>query len=201
MLPPVTPVLRLAHPDDAAAVAAIYGPVVATSPTSFELEVPTAEEMGRRIDETLPRFPWLVLENGAGVSGYAYASRHRERGAYQWSADVSVYIAPAHHRRGIGRALYTALLEILALQGYCNAYAGITLPNAASVGLHEAMGFSHLGIYRGVGHKFGRWHDVGWWQMALRPRPEKPEPPSLLPTVKGTIGFDAALARGQAFAK
>lgn len=193
-----TPKLRLARPEDAAAVAAIYGPVVETSPTTFELDVPSEPEMRRRIEDTLVRWPWLVFENGAGVSGYAYATRHRERGAYQWSADVSVYVAPTQHRRGIGRALYTALLEILGLQGYCNAYAGITLPNAASVGLHESMGFVHLGVYRGVGHKLGRWHDVGWWSCELRFRPERPEPPSLLGTVAGTVGFDAALARGRA---
>lgn len=195
------PHLRLARPQDAAAVAAIYGPVVETSPTTFELEVPSAEELRRRIEETLARWPWLVCDDGAGVSGYAYATRHRERGAYQWSADVSVYVAPPAHRRGVGRALYTALLEILALQGYCNAYAGITLPNEASVGLHEAMGFRHLGVYRGVGHKLGRWHDVGWWHLALRPRPENPEPPSPLRTVAGTVGFEGALARASALVR
>jgi phosphinothricin acetyltransferase len=192
----VTSRIRLARPEDASAVASIYGPVVETSPTTFEIEVPSEQEMRRRIDETLVRWPWLVFENGAGVSGYACATRHRERGAYQWSADVSVYIAPTQHRRGIGRALYTALLEILAMQGYCNAYAGITLPNTASVGLHEAIGFLHLGVYRGVGHKLGRWHDVGWWHFELRPLPERPEPPVLLRTVAGTVGFDAALERG-----
>lgn len=190
--------LRLAHPDDADGVSAIYGPVVETSPTTFELEVPPVGEMRRRIEETLPRWPWLVAADVAGVAGYAYATRHRERGAYQWSADVSVYIAPARHRRGIGRALYTALLEILVLQGYCNAYAGITLPNAGSVGLHETMGFRHLGVYRGVGFKLGRWHDVGWWHLPLRPAPTQPEPPSPLGTVAGTLGYEAALARGRA---
>jgi L-amino acid N-acyltransferase YncA len=194
----VTPTLRLARPDDAAAVLAIYGPVVKTSATSFELEVPSEEEIRRRIEATLERWPWLICEDEAGVAGYAYGTRHRERGAYQWSADVAVYVAPRAQSRGVGRALYGALLELLVMQGFCNAYAGITLPNPASVGLHEALGFRHLGVYRGVGHKHGRWHDVGWWHLELRPLPERPEPPSPLPTVLGTDSFGRALASASA---
>ena len=110
---------------------------------------------------------------------------------------MSVYIAADQHRRGIGRALYTALLDVLVLQGYCNAYAGITLPNSGSVGLHEALGFQHLGVYKDVGHKHGRWHDVGWWHLPLRPPPEKPEAPRPIGEVVGTAAFAAALARGR----
>lgn len=190
--------LRLATPDDAAAVLRIYAPVVVSSATTFELEPPSEEEVRRRLADTLALLPWLVCALDERVVAYAYGARHRERGAYQWSADVSVYIEPSAHRRGIGRALYTAVLEILAMQGYCNAYAGITLPNAASVGLHEALGFRHLGIYRNVGHKLGRWHDVGWWHLELRPLPERPEPPTPLPVIERTPGVEGALARAQA---
>ena len=108
------------------------------------------------------------------MQGYAYASRHRDRAAYQWSIDVSVYVRADAHRRGIGRALYAALLRIVVAQGFYNAYAGITLPNPASVGLHESFGFRPVGMYRRVGHKLGAWHDVGWWALDLQPRPASP---------------------------
>ena len=124
--------------------------------------------MQQRIAAALPKFPWLVCGVDGRMAGYAYAGTHRARAAYQWSVDTSVYVDPAFHRRGIGTRLYTCLFQILAAQGYVRAYAGITLPNAGSVGLHEAMGFQSVGIYRGVGYKLGRWHDVGWWQLTLR---------------------------------
>ena len=116
--------------------------------------VPDREEMARRIDETLRSYPWLVCDVDGQTAGYAYATRHRVRGAYQWSVDTSVYIAEDHRRRNIGRGLYTSLFAILAAQGYFNAFAGIALPNPASVALHESMGFEPIGVYRRVGYKF-----------------------------------------------
>jgi L-amino acid N-acyltransferase YncA len=110
---------------------------------------------------------WLVAESGGKVAGYAYGSPHRERAAYASSCDVAVYVDPAHSRRGIGRALYEALLPALANRGFHAAFAGIALPNDASVGLHEAIGFTPVGIYREVGWKLGQWRDVGWWQRLL----------------------------------
>ena len=169
--------LRFAGPQDAAAIQAIYAPIVRDTPTSFEVDVPTIEEMRARMTETLEQYPWLVVERGDEVLGYAYASRHRKRPAYQWSVDVSVYVNEQVRRAGVGRALYTALLEILRLQGFRNAYAGIALPNLGSVGLHEALGFKAVGVYRGVGYKHGRWHDVGWWELELRTDSEPPRPP------------------------
>src|SRR5580700_10941796 len=133
--------IRLAATADAAGIAEIYQPIVASTAISFEVEPPDEEEMRRRIEATLPRFPWLVCESQGRVIGYAYASAHRARAAYQWSADASVYVHPAFHRCGIGAGLYTSLFRILSAQGYFNAYAGITLPNPGSVGLHESMGF------------------------------------------------------------
>jgi len=188
--------LRLARGGDAAAVAAIYAPVVETTAISFETEPPTAEEMGRRIDKTLARWPWLVCDRAGEVLGYAYASGHRERVAYQWSVDVSVYVHPRAHRSGVGRALYTSLVRLLALQGFYNAYAGITLPNAASVGLHEAIGFRPVGIYRQVGFKLGAWHDVGWWSLALQPAAGPPAPPVDLPALVGHPEVATALTSG-----
>ncbi|MGH6958437.1 MAG: arsinothricin resistance N-acetyltransferase ArsN1 family B [Caulobacteraceae bacterium] len=169
--------VRVATPQDAAAVADIYGPYVRETAISFEETAPSTAEMRGRIEKTLDAFPFLVFENdGGAVVAYAYASRHRERAAYRWSCDVTIYAAPHVHRRGVGRALYADLLEILARQGVHAAYAGITLPNEKSAGLHEAMGFRHLGTYSQVGFKLGAWRDVGWWRCAIGRGPPENEP-------------------------
>jgi phosphinothricin acetyltransferase len=148
---------------------------------SFETEPPDAADMGRRIAAVGERFPWLVASDASGMLGYAYAGEHRSRAAYRWDVDVAVYLDPRAHRRGIGRALYRRLFALLRLQGYVNAYAGIALPNAASVGLHEAMGFVPVGVYKGVGYKQGAWHDVGWWGLLLQPAPPSPAEPIPFP--------------------
>jgi phosphinothricin acetyltransferase len=188
--------IRLATAADAAPVAAIYRPYVTDSAISFELEPPSADEMGRRIASTLAFAPWLVLERDAAIAGYAYATRHRDRAAYQWSVDASVYVAEGRHRAGIGRALYTSLFALLRLQGFCAAHAGITLPNAASVGLHESFGFQPVGVYRAVGFKRGAWHDVGWWQLNLRERARDPAPPRLLPEALRDPAWEEAVTAG-----
>ena len=164
--------IRLARAADAERVAAIDAPHVLERPTSFELVPPDAGAMAGRIAAVLKQWPWLVWDEGPGAIAYAYASAHAERIAYQWSVNVSVYVDPAHQRRGLGRALYLRLFEILRAQGVYNAFAGITLPNAGSVGLHAALGFEHLGVFRNAGHKLGAWHDVAWMGLALR----QPEP-------------------------
>jgi L-amino acid N-acyltransferase YncA len=161
--------IRLAQPIDGAAIADIYRPAVVDRATSFELEAPDAVEMGRRIETCLERLPWLVAVDEENVTGYAYASLHRSRPAYQWSVEVSAYVGDRAHRRGTGRALYEALFRILVLQGYRNAYAGITLPNDASERFHRALGFTPVGVFRGVGYKLGRWHDVMWLERPLAP--------------------------------
>jgi L-amino acid N-acyltransferase YncA len=166
--------IRVATVADAAAIAAIYAPVVANTSISFELTPPSPSEMRERIAKTLPSLPWLVSEDAHGrIEGYAYASRHRERLAYQWSVDVTAYVREDARGTGVGRRLYQALLAELTALGYCQAFAGIALPNAASIALHESMGFEPIGIYRRVGFKLGAWHDVGWWQKQLR-LPEEP---------------------------
>ena len=161
--------IRTATTDDAPAIAAIYAPIVRETAISFELEPPTVDEMGTRIATTLQRFPWLVSLDASGrVSGYVYASKHRERAAYQWSVDVTAYVRSDARGQGIGKQLYKSLLEELKTLGYAQAFAGIALPNAASVALHESMGFEPLGIYRKVGYKLNAWHDVGWWQRSIQ---------------------------------
>jgi phosphinothricin acetyltransferase len=188
--------IRLAELRDAAALADIYRPSVVAAATSFELEPPGEAEMARRLAVILAYAPWIVVEHDAGVIGYAYASKHHERAAYQWSVDVTVYIHQDHHRRGVGRALYTSLLELLRLQGFYTACAGVTLPNPASVGLHESFGFRPVGVYHAVGHKLGAWHDVGWWELALRERAGVPSPPLSFDQVKASARFGMALAKG-----
>lgn len=175
--------IRLARADDAPRIAEIYAPHVSDRPTSFEMEPPDAAAMAGRIAAVLRQWPWLVWDEGQGAIAYAYASAHAERIAYQWSVNVSVYIDSAHQRRGLGRALYARLFEILRAQGAYSAFAGITLPNAASVGLHAALGFEHIGVFRNAGHKLGAWHDVAWMGLALQQPKAGAEPgvPTALP--------------------
>ena len=180
-------ILRLATENDAAGVAEIYDPIVRSTPTSFEIDPPGAEEMARRIRETLPAYPWLVCEDRGRIAGYAYAGRHKPRAAYQWAVETSVYIHPDFQRRGIGRGLYESLFRILAAQGYFTAYAGATLPNAGSVRLHEACGFQTVGIYRNAGYKNGAWHDVIWWQRGLQAAMTAPGPITGVDQLKGNL--------------
>lgn len=190
--------IRLATDDDAAAVAAIYGPVVEGTAISFETEPPDAEEIRRRIRDTLMAYPWLVFECNADVIGYAYASRHRARAAYQWSVDTSAYVDEKFRRRGVGHALYLSLLAVLEAQGFVNAYAGIALPNPASVTLHERVGFTPLGVYRGVGYKLGAWRDVGWWQRPLSRVDAPPSATRSLPDLRRSGHWESLLSRGLA---
>jgi phosphinothricin acetyltransferase len=169
-------VIRPAAPQDAEAMSAIYAPVVATTAISFEESPPGPAEISRRI-LAVPRLPWLVAEDSGRVAGYAYASAHRQRAAYRWSADSSVYLDPEFRSRGLGRLLYERLIGEVAGLGYVSLFAGIALPNAASVGLHEALGFRPVGVFRNAGFKDGAWRDVGWWQRPLRDAPPAPDEP------------------------
>jgi phosphinothricin acetyltransferase len=189
------PLFRLATPVDAEQVLAIYAPYCLT-PTSFESGPPTVDEMRQRITKLAAAYPWLVCEDSGEVTGYVYACPHRERASYRWSVDTSVYVRTQRQRRGLGRALYTALLDVLRLQGYVNAYAGVTLPNPSSVGLHEAMGFRPVGVYHQVGFKRGAWHDVGWFEKLLQPRPSQPAPPRPVRDVAHLPAWEAALTAG-----
>jgi L-amino acid N-acyltransferase YncA len=187
--------IRLAGPDDAAALAAIYRPVVEDTAISFELEAPTAATMASRVAQHGRSHPWLVCTAAGVVVGYAYATPHRDRGAYRWSVDTSVYVASHARRRGVGRGLYAALLAALTEQGFVTAFAGITLPNRGSVALHEAVGFVPLTVYREVGFKAGRWHDVGWWQRRLRTPPDAPAEPRAVPVVTRSATWEQLLER------
>lgn len=179
--------IRLAGENDAAGCLEIYRPIVVETVVSFEAEVPTSAEMARRIRDVGRSYPWLIAQRDGATAGYAYGCRHRERAAYRWSAEVSVYVAEAHRRHGVARALYARLLEGLTVQGYANAFAGIALPNDASVAFHRSMEFEPVGVYHRIGYKMGRWIDVGWWERRLRDEssPAEPRPTQYLVDTHG----------------
>lgn len=184
--------IRVATPQDARAVQSIYAPIVAETAVSFELEPPSVEEMRRRIETTLLTHPWLVCVQD-GVIGYAYAGVFRSRPAYQWTAEVTVYVHPDHHRRGVANALYTSLFQCLRIQGYRTAVAGIALPNAASVALHKGLGFRSVGVFHHVGYKLGAWHDVAWWELSLQELPDPTPAPRPPKEVVNSASFSAVL--------
>jgi L-amino acid N-acyltransferase YncA len=164
-------VIRAAEIEDAAELLAIYRPFVEQTAVSFEVVAPTTEEFAARIAGARAGWAWLVAELHGQPIGYAYASSHRERSAYRWSVETSAYVHPSHHRKGAGRRLYLALFDELSRKGFCNALAGVTLPNKASVAFHQGLGFEPIGIFKSVGWKFGSWQDVAWFQRRLRDSP------------------------------
>ncbi len=169
--------VRPAVAGDAEAIRDIYAPIVAETTISFEAEPPDTAQIRGRMTAGPVRLPWLVAETAAEVAGYAYAAPFRSRPAYRWSVETSVYIRSSARQRGAGRALYDRLLTELRGLGYVSAYAGIALPNDASVRLHEAAGFTAIGVFPAAGYKHGGWVDVGWWATALRQAPVTPDPP------------------------
>ena len=197
----MTASIRFAEPSDAVGVATIYAPFCQSTPTSFETVAPTAEQMAERIVRISQQYPWLVCEVNGRVGGYVYACQYRERAAYQWTVEVTAYLAAEHRRQGIGRALYTTLFALLRQQGYFRALAGITLPNEGSVGLHEAMGFKPIGVYHSCGYKLGKWRDVGWWQLSLQPECDNPSRPRSIVTIRDSAGVAEAIATGQRLLK
>lgn len=182
--------LRLATPADGPAVAALYAPYVRDTCITFEYEEPDGAELGRRIETVLKLAPWLLAvedgPQGERLLGYAYAGTWRARVAYRWVAEMAIYVDRRQHRRGIGRALYGALLDLLRLQGFCRAIGGITIPNPESVVLHEKLGFRCAGNFPKCGFKHGTWWDVGFWDLELRPHPPQPQE---------TLGVAALFAR------
>jgi L-amino acid N-acyltransferase YncA len=188
-----TVTVRVAWREDAPRIAAIYAPIVSDTVISFETQPPSAAAMADRIAATLPSHPWLVATLAGAVVGYAYASQHQPRAAYRWSVNVTAYVAVSQRGKGVGRRLYGALIGILRAQGFRSAFAGIALPNDASVGLHEAVGFTPLGIYRDVGFKLGAWRDVGWWRLCLAGGDAPPAEPIAFSRLREAAGFSALL--------
>lgn len=182
--------VRIADVDDGSDIAGIYRPIVRDTFISFEDVPPTADEMSARIESTLVTHPWLVIDQDGSVAAYAYATPHRARSAYQWSCDVSVYVGEKLRRTGAARMLYVTLFQTLVRQGYATAFAGIALPNTASVGFHEHMGFEAIGVYPRVGFKKGTWRDVGWWSRSLQVFEGEPTAPLLFSKNRQTFKFE-----------
>jgi len=170
-------VLRIASVNDAHSVLDIYGPYIQNTSFTFETEVPPIEAFKERIRYYLQNWPWLVCEVGGIIAGYAYGTKHRERTAYQWCVESSVYVHDDFHRAGVATALYSALIEILKLQGFRNLYPVINLPNERSVLFHERIGFEYFATYKNVGYKLGKWKNVGWWQLQLNDYIDEPSAP------------------------
>ena len=170
----MTAAIRIARDEDAAAIHAIYAPHVADGVATFETGLPGVDAMRERIRARLPVYPWLVWDDGGEVLAYAYAGRFRERAAYDWIAETSIYVHADAQRQGIARRLYTTLLETMRLQGLTQAVGVITLPNPVSTGFHESLGFVPAGVWRQCGYKRGQWWDVGVWQKELQPAANPP---------------------------
>jgi phosphinothricin acetyltransferase len=169
--------IRLATINDAKEIRDIYAPNILNASISFETELPSFEEMQSRIQTILQKYPWIVCEVDEKIAGYVYASKHRDREAYQWSCECSIYMNNDFKGKGIGKELYQLLFQILKLQGFRNVYAGITLPNEGSISIHEKCGFKHFATYENIGYKFDNWHSVGWWKLQINDYDLQPPPP------------------------
>jgi L-amino acid N-acyltransferase YncA len=189
--------IRFASEADSASILEIYAPFITNTVITFEYEVPTVMEFTNRIANIQKKYPYLVCEIDGSIVGYAYASQFRERAAYDWSVDVTVYIKPQYHGRKIGKALYTALTEILVLQGYYSAFAGVTMPNIKSESLHLAMGFKPIGAYQNVGYKFGNWYDVKWFELKIQEYSASPATPKIISEIKNTPEFNTIFQRAE----
>ncbi len=178
--------VRPAEEADAPAMLALYAPYVEQTTVSSEYETPSLAEFLGRMRTYTHQLPWLLCEIDGELAGYGYASPHRTRAGYQWSAETSIYVAQAFHRRGVARALYSALFELLAAQGYYNIFVGITSPNERSIKFHSAMGFVISGSYQDSMFKFGLWRDVIWMAKSLRPHDTAPSPTIPYPDLRDT---------------
>ncbi len=185
--------IRLIELSDAPSTLEIYKPYVLNTIISFEYEVPGLDEWVKRIEEFTQDFPWLVASHNDKIIGYAYASKHRHRTAYQWSCESAIYLATEAHGNGVGRMLYETLFGLLQLQGYYNMYAGISLPNEKSVEFHKALQFEEIGVFKKIGFKHGNWHDTVWFQRALNAHNSNPVLPKKLSEVRQTSDFQAIL--------
>lgn len=187
--------IRIAQPDDAAQIHAIYAPSVTHGIATFETALPGVPAMRERIVQRLAHYPWLVWDREGDILAYAYASRFRERAAYDWIAETSIYVREQDQRAGIARRLYGVLLDAMRLQGINQAVGVITLPGEPSVRLHESMGFTPAGIWRQSGYKLGRWWDVGVWQKTLQAPPERPVPVTPFADMRTTPALRDLLSR------
>lgn len=187
--------IRLITEEDASEVLEIYKPYVLNTIITFEYEVPTLAEYLQRIRTNTEEYPWLVCECNNKIVGYAYASKHRYRTAYQWSPESTIYLSPEVHGKGIARILYETLFALLRLQGYFNVYAGVALPNDKSVGFHRSVGFEEIGIFKKVGYKLGNWHDTHWFQLHLTEHVLNPATPKKIAEVENDAAFREVISK------
>jgi L-amino acid N-acyltransferase YncA len=186
--------IRVATNNDAVGMLEIYAPFILNSGITQEVDVPSIKDFQQRVNSNLDERPWLVCEINNGIAGYAYAGKHRDRKGYQWCTEPSVYISEKYYGAGIANALYTALFDILKIQGYVNAYAVITLPNDRSIAFHKKFGFEYLTTYKKIGYKLGQWHDVGWMQYEVNPHKEDPADPIKFSQIDRSV-IDAILTK------
>jgi len=187
--------IRLATPADAGGMLKVYAHYVRTTANTFEYEVSPAEEFRQRIEAVIPGFPWLACEYHGEIIGYAYAHKHRERTAYQWSPESTIYIAEVHHGKGLARILYEALFDILRLQGFYNVYAGVLSTNENSCAFHKAIGFEEIGLFRNIGYKLGTWHSNMWLQYFLQEHVDEPPFPVAFEKLANTAAVQAVLVK------
>jgi L-amino acid N-acyltransferase YncA len=192
--------IRVATKADATGMLDIYGPFILNSGITQETDVPSVEDFQKRVISNLEERPWLVCEINNEIAGYAYAGKHRDRKGYQWCVEPSVYISKKYFGFGVANALYTALFDILKLQGYVNAYAVITLPNDSSIAFHKKFGFDYLITYKKIGYKLGQWHDVGWMQYEVSPHNDHPDDPIKFSTINKSA-IDSILKKSSALLK
>jgi len=176
--------LRKASTQDAEQLLEIYGPYITDTAYTFETELPSVEEFQGRMNKYMARYPWIVAVEGEQIKGYVYASLHRDREAYQWTCECSVYLREEWKGKGLGKLLYDGLFELLKMQGFRNVYAGITKPNDASERMHQKCGFEEFAVYENVGMKFDVWHHVGWWKLRLNEYDPSPPPPTDFPRLE-----------------
>lgn len=186
--------LRVVTSADAAAIAAIYRPYVEETAITFEETPPDAEEMTRRIEKKRPTYPWFVAERDEEIIGYAYAGPLRDREAYRWTVELSVYVDRTRRGEGAGSTLYRALLRTLERQGFESAYGVVTLPNPESVGFHEALGFQRVALLPASGYKLGKWHDVAWYERSLGERTDDPSSPTPFAECRDASWVEATLS-------
>ena len=189
--------IRTARESDVEAILEIYSPFILKTAVSFEIKVPTKKDMWERISGILKDLPFLVCESEGKITGYAYASNHRQREAYRWSKEVSAYVHPDFRGKHIASGLYTSLIEILKKQGITNLLAGIALPNPGSIALHKKFGFRKIAEYTAVGFKLGKWHNVGWWELNLDPGFSEPKEIIPFSEIKKTDVLKDAFLKGE----
>lgn len=193
--------IRLATEKDSDSILKIYAPYITDTAITFEYKVPGPAEFKERMADIQKMYPWLVCEIDNKIAGYAYGSSFAKREAYKWSVQYSIYIDPKYQRRNIGKALYYALSEILKLQGFYNAYAGVALPNIKSESLHESFGFKTVAVYHNAGYKLGKWYDVGWYELKLKEHNQPPQEPKSIHEIDNTDEFKEILKRTEKMVK